>query len=502
MAPPSIAVCGYLTDVESNYDYFERYLKISKILEWTDNSHTKLKFKRDDAMFVFGGDSQDKGIGDIRFTKLLVALKTEYPTRVELIIGNRDANKLRLTSELHEECIHDAHVLTDTAFPYWLDESKRVTPQMHLDKNEGANNTSAMRLRYILKETMGADGAFDRRREELAVIQKCSTTAVSDDQVVQSYKDECDPAKDDNWMLQYLELGKLAYVFGSNLFVHGALTSTNVGTVPEKKKRFAKVKAWVRALNSWAQSEVHAFRTDPYSGKTTNNRKGFGLMDYGVPGGNKGATVVYNHFLCNGNGAHLPRDVQQFLISNKITTVVTGHQPHGDCPCVMRTGLITVITADTSYSHMGAKSWWGVDNRGGTCVSEVLLYPDGSSEVHGVLADSTKIAYKLGGGEGDKFVGRQLSNGCWVKAKTQGPNAEYILCLGEGFKLTVSRATEAEMLALKLSDFMQKVDEVHPQAVSWVLILACAAAAAAIAYTHLDGERYVAEASLWVKRFL
>jgi len=26
------------------------------------------------------------------------------------------------------------------------------------------------------------------------------------------------------------------------------------------------------------------------------------------------------------------------------------------------------------------------------------------------------------------------------------------------------------MLALKLSDFMQKVDEVHPQAVSWVLV--------------------------------
>ena len=36
MAPPSIAVCGYLTDVESNYDYFERYLKISKVLFYAD----------------------------------------------------------------------------------------------------------------------------------------------------------------------------------------------------------------------------------------------------------------------------------------------------------------------------------------------------------------------------------------------------------------------------------------------------------------------------------
>ena len=30
----------------------------------------------------------------------------------------------------------------------------------------------------------------------------------------------------------------------------------------------------------------------------------------------------------------------------------------------MRSGQVTVITADTSYSKFGAKSEWGVDNRG------------------------------------------------------------------------------------------------------------------------------------------
>lgn len=182
--------------------------------------------------------------------------------------------------------------------------------------------------------------------------------------------------------------------------------------------------------------------------------------------------------------------------------MVSGHQPHGDCPTVIRSGAITVITADTSYSQMGHKSSWGVDNRGVHAVSEVILYRDGSSEVHGILAagttapgllweeaglekpignedkheihsktlvqalknkaskalsktvvlsqdefdrwkqdesegfkvsnltyDSyiqvdqkyyrpaaTKIAYKLGVG-GDKFVGRQLSDDSWVKAR-------------------------------------------------------------------------------------
>ena len=54
---------------------------------------------------------------------------------------------------------------------------------------------------------------------------------------------------------------------------------------------------------------------------------------------------------------------------------------------------------------------------------------------------ATKIAYKLGVG-GDKFVGRQLSNGAWVKARTLGAEPEYLLALGEGFDLRVSGAVQ------------------------------------------------------------
>ena len=153
------------------------------------------------------------------------------------------------------------------------------------------------------------------------------------------------------------------------------------------------------------------------------------MIDYGVPmgdgvqgGGDK--TVVYSNFLDNAkqplffknNAKHLSQEIQEYLLKGKIKTVVTGHQPHGDCPC---SGAVTVITADTSIGKKGYKSKWGYDDdRGlGPPVSEVLVYADGTSEVHGVLLDGTKIAYKLGVG-GDKFVGRQLSDGYWVKART------------------------------------------------------------------------------------
>ena len=47
---------------------------------------------------VHGGDSCDKGGkvgGSVRVTRTLVSLKRRYPERVTLLIGNRDANKMR-----------------------------------------------------------------------------------------------------------------------------------------------------------------------------------------------------------------------------------------------------------------------------------------------------------------------------------------------------------------------------------------------------------------------
>jgi hypothetical protein len=68
-------VCGYLTDVEGNMEYFEEYVGISKVLEWEDKTRTMLRLK-ENSFFVFGGDAQDKGAGDVRFIELIIALKT------------------------------------------------------------------------------------------------------------------------------------------------------------------------------------------------------------------------------------------------------------------------------------------------------------------------------------------------------------------------------------------------------------------------------------------
>ena len=62
---------------------------------------------------IHGGDSVDKGPGDIRVVKTLVSLKKKYPSRVFLMLGNRDFNKLRFPAEL------DGSTLSTSSDIYW-----------------------------------------------------------------------------------------------------------------------------------------------------------------------------------------------------------------------------------------------------------------------------------------------------------------------------------------------------------------------------------------------
>lgn len=284
---------------------------------------------RDGATFVFGGDSQDKGPGDIRIAKQLAALKRRYPDRVQLIIGNRDANKMRLTTELGEEALASDAVRTDGMFPYWDKPGTAKTPQSFLDEvgsnarmpnttmnrvgprrtlsfyraawpatcpkcissppfagircnchcggslpfsargrvgqiGESDNNTAANRLKWMLKYTMGSDGAFERRQIELAALRGCLPEEVSDGDVVESYRSECDPNSSDPWMLEYLRLGVLAYRQGPHLFVHGGINATNMGTVPGSSEVIPDVDTWILELNAWKDAQVAAFEADPY----------------------------------------------------------------------------------------------------------------------------------------------------------------------------------------------------------------------------------------------
>ena len=129
-----VSTVGYFTDVEGHSDYFDKCVASSGVLTLVSDSSgdeqldvsggdlcvlgcncgshavVVLTQLRPGAAFVFGGDAFDKGTGDLRIARLLGSLKKRYPDRVFLLMGNRDLNKIKLTSELHESDTHDRPV--------------------------------------------------------------------------------------------------------------------------------------------------------------------------------------------------------------------------------------------------------------------------------------------------------------------------------------------------------------------------------------------------------
>ena len=441
----NITICAYLTDVEGNLDYFHKYVRLSKVIAWVDSKKNRLKFKQDNSMFVFGGDAQDRGIGDIRFINLLLDFKKEYPDRVEFIIGNRDANKIRIYSELSEKITNNsAHLSKYDKFPYWVNKKERVTLRNYLEQNNYEINI-VNRLKYILEYTMGSSGSFEKRRAELSILLNKSASSISDQDIVASFLNSVAPhpvnvkTTNDNYLLKYLQYGKIAYIFGEHIFVHGAINKNNMGYVPSGGKLIEDVHLWVATLNNWYHKELNEYMLNPECGGITKKRKGYKIIDYSVPSDNR--TVVYSDNLKNGNGNYINSKVIKYLNKSGIHSIISGHRPHGDCPLVLRSKNLTAVSADTSYSDKGHMSKWGVDNRG-NAVCEVLLYTNGDIQIHGILCDNSKYNYIIENKmvdnarnakktyKYDRYIGIKLKNNYWVKNVKK---SKYLISYAEGF---------------------------------------------------------------------
>lgn len=94
---------GYATDVEGNLDFWNKYVCHSKVL--SRDSITGNLILHEQCMFVYGGDTCDRGCGDLQVLKDLIYLKETYPGQVYLIMGNRDINKLRLPVAMHPQVL-------------------------------------------------------------------------------------------------------------------------------------------------------------------------------------------------------------------------------------------------------------------------------------------------------------------------------------------------------------------------------------------------------------
>lgn len=117
---------GFVSDLEGGWEAWRAYLRTSSVFSYDEAAHS-MELK-EGCMFVFGGDTCDRGCGDIRILQDLLSLKRSNPDRVFFIIGNRDANKLRLPFALHEK------VVAQKASAYWIPATAGSEEGTQLDR--------------------------------------------------------------------------------------------------------------------------------------------------------------------------------------------------------------------------------------------------------------------------------------------------------------------------------------------------------------------------------
>lgn len=429
-------VITYLTDVEGDKAYLDRYVQNSKVLQFCEASEDFpydqcISFKSDNSMLIYGGDVWDKGGFDLYVIRQLLDLKRRYPNRVQMIMGNRDIVKLRILQELG---VMNTEKLPEHPGLLWLKGTGRVgDPDSSPPPKEPVE-----RLKWILSQTMGSPQAFEHRLNELQSENK--NLNITDMDVVRSYQLSCHPQGE---LGQYLSKANLVIKLGPILVVHGSLPLTEDAIVNAAKKGqksvwddltfcmpwilpgesakenygVTSIDEWLEALNQFGRDRVQNWKDEiksieegkPFDPNVWAYKAGYhngptysALIQYGMGmklNRKQNPTVVYNSFtpkgmphkfFPNAEGEYL-KYTKEFFDRARIQLVLAGHKPQGDMPNPIRVDSSAwVLCCDTSYS--GDTIWYDDDNvtakeamrtnsgqgkassfRGDVAVSEVLL---------------------------------------------------------------------------------------------------------------------------------
>eukprot|EP00571_Detonula_confervacea_P006065 CAMPEP_0172313510 /NCGR_PEP_ID=MMETSP1058-20130122/20330_1 /TAXON_ID=83371 /ORGANISM="Detonula confervacea, Strain CCMP 353" /LENGTH=576 /DNA_ID=CAMNT_0013027169 /DNA_START=123 /DNA_END=1853 /DNA_ORIENTATION=- len=356
---------GYMSDVEGHWDYFLESVQRSNVIDWEEADCTppikkkenEIKFKRlilrPNTHFIYGGDTVDKGPGDIRLVRSLVSLKKRYPERVHLLVGNRDLNKIRLPSELSESDMK--RDIEDIPKPFWDRNAKSLKEYLEdVRAKEAADgisggasleklNTKQQRLRYILKHTLGCPDTFEFRREEIQILTEIygeyppklethdftpiggfdePSSDITDEEVVDSFLYEISDAEGS--LRQYLNLSQIAAIVGNTIFVHGAIDSLTMKFVPSLGTKFEvptlppppfaapyeairtdgriieNVHEWVESLNNYLKQGLKDFSHRPQWNDERTSRGGEGLLAIQNRPSMWGRSVVCNSYADGG----------------------------------------------------------------------------------------------------------------------------------------------------------------------------------------------------------
>jgi hypothetical protein len=165
----------YVGDIEGREDNQLSTMLNNGLIKIGDDG--RAHFTDDKTRVVFLGDIGDRGPWSIRARKILTDLKTEDPTRVDIVWGNRCLSKLGLLNDLPK-----LKSLKPKGYQAWLAKKSDLPPGASREELQ-AKNTPAMQVQFWLAEhsarealmhsgeelnQLAADGGLEMHRKALA----------------------------------------------------------------------------------------------------------------------------------------------------------------------------------------------------------------------------------------------------------------------------------------------------------------------------------------------
>lgn len=426
----------FLTDVEGNWDYFERWIKkVSHSFHFDGQTLHPLE----NNSFVFGGD-MTKHQGDYKVAQVLLNSKKTYPDHFTYLIGNRDANPFRFLRIRDLGTIYQR--IDDPASSYvpgsrspreaFITEFQ-LDPEMDLTSWLGQNISQEQAqmwlLKFMLREQMGLPNGFEERRKALAVKNTTSLDQIDDHSVKEAFLRDAEP---DGISERYLKLAQIAYLEGNILFIHSAFSAENIGFIPPSEKHpegydTENLRHWVKQINTWHQSVSKQL----VEGKLCVESPTFSPYDQYMS--HPRHSVLNSSWFLNNNGGFKELDpkVAHSITRAGIKAIVSGHKPTGnsDLPMLLRCEYqnqpISVIGGDTSYSDHQAPDQRGI------AVSDISLSQEGIT-IDSTRRDGSQITISIGFDQTTSMIGK-LVCGDWLITAEIAPQT-YLFRKKEGFK--------------------------------------------------------------------
>lgn len=472
----------HITDCEGHYGSFSQSIMRSNIVEFDSKGHLNFQPSAINPFFIYGGDVTDRGIGDMKLIDRLVTFKKRYPSRVFLLVGNRDASKTRFYTELHPQ--HIRQRLLEGVAPYWLQSGPHSIPIDYVKKHMQANGKNAeingdikqyihalsdeqcqlIYIRWMLEQNLGCTHTFSYHAQELAEQTGQEIAAISESMVLKSIIRMASPA---GLVGKYLELAQVGVVIPHTgiLAVHGGLSTVNIGRIPGMQctdEPISDARVWMSQFNHWYRKQVQNWASTDPATVAFNKLPACSPLDtfsMSVPAQFK--TVVTESMLDKERQfVPVPLAVNDYLNKNKISVVLTGHQPCGDHPAILRShdDSVVFINGDTGYANASENDTHDTrgmanhtlqlftDTSGLKIKIDARVLEYGRIKTKLMLAEDKIVSDHLVGKllPGNRLVQCQLSNGSYRVIHQQGYRVSYSIHTADDIEQILSRAAQIQ----------------------------------------------------------